>query len=83
MGLRSSTTTEPSLAPMHSVGENGDTVWRLAHMCREGMEEKGGGESLPEGRQKRKTGDGRREGRVGCERKRGGGKRKRQQHTTD
>ena len=42
MGLRSSTTTELSLAPMHFAGENGATVWRLAHMCREGMEEKGG-----------------------------------------
>ena len=51
MGLRSSTTTEPSLAPMHFAGENGATVWRLAHMCREGKAEKGGGESMSEGRQ--------------------------------
>ena len=50
MGLRSSTTTEPSLAPMHFAGENGATVLRLTHMCREGMGEKGG-ESFAEGRQ--------------------------------
>ena len=51
MGLRSSTTTEPSLALMHFAGENGATVLRLTHMCREGMGEKGGGESFLEGRQ--------------------------------
>ena len=69
MGLRSSTTTEPSLAPMHFAGENGATVLGLAHMCREGMGEKGG-ESFSEGRQVEKDSRRKKRRESGCERKR-------------
>ena len=70
MGLRSSTTTELSLAPMHVAGENWATVCRLAHMCREGMVEKGGGESLSEGRQVEKDRRRKKRWERGWERKR-------------